>query len=149
MPHRIRSLFVLICLHNTPLLPTAIDLWNEFKNSMSEDFIRIGKNTQDAFNMALQVINFNKILIYFKIKFKNKNKIFFQFSKHINYLIQLNTNNESNCNTFKLPIPVGEYQPLTQTILDVTDYKKIFDELFKKCTLEQKVFTLDIKLKKN
>ena len=56
MPHRLRSLFALICVHNTPVLPTAKDLWEQFKDCMSDDFIRNGKNTQEAYNLTLQVI---------------------------------------------------------------------------------------------
>ena len=55
MPSEMRYFFALICLHNAPQQPSPLELWNEFQNQLSEDFIYHGDNHYTATNKALQV----------------------------------------------------------------------------------------------
>lgn len=49
-PHNLRVLYSLILIHNLPTNPN--DLWNKFKNDLSEDFVHKGDSKSIAYDKA-------------------------------------------------------------------------------------------------
>ena len=51
----IRFLFATICMHSLPISPTPIELWDEFKIAMCDDFLQNKNSEYVSINKALQV----------------------------------------------------------------------------------------------
>lgn len=59
LPHRVRFLFCMICIHCTPVLPNAFNLWLRYKVQMSADFINLNQDTEEvACEKSLQHIRY-------------------------------------------------------------------------------------------
>lgn len=52
---KIRLLFATICIHCQPINPSALDLWEIFKEYMIVDFLKRGDSVEVAISKALRV----------------------------------------------------------------------------------------------
>ena len=59
LPHRVRFLFSMICIHCTPVLPSCYNLWLRYKDRMSADYVDLNQDTLEvACEKSLQHINY-------------------------------------------------------------------------------------------
>ena len=59
LPNRLRFLFVMICIHCTPVLPDALAIWKKFKVDFGRDYLDLSNDSEEtAIQKALQHIKY-------------------------------------------------------------------------------------------